>query len=92
MPRNYRSVPDLIKQGYMIAQMDDQSAGEPWALPQGLRAQFDDAFARLRTAQQDVETARATKKNAVAQAEEAQRRTRSALTDLKQFIRVVADE
>ena len=90
----YHSLSDLLNQGYLIARADDAAvaANQPWAFPQNLRDEFNQAFAEFRARQQECEDARNKKEEAVKFAGIARDKAEKSLTQLKQFIRAVADK
>ena len=92
MPRNYKTVNQLIEQGYMIIDANTKYAGEAWELTPELVALFNPAFLELRTAQAAVENIRIEKEAAVKRAQLERDRIEHSIARLKQYILVVADK
>jgi len=92
MPRTYKSVNQLIEQGYRISESNVQYAGEAWEIVDPLLTEFETAFEALRTAQALCQTTRIDKEAAVEKAKLAREAMEHSLVRLKRFIGVVADE
>jgi len=92
MPRNYKTVSQLIEQGYMITDANVKYAGEPWELTTELEGMFTPAFIALRDAQAVVENIRIEKEALAKRNRDARKDIEHSLARLKQFILVVADE
>jgi len=88
----YKSVNQLIEQGYHISESNVQYAGEAWEIVDPLLTEFDDSFDALRTAQALCMTTRIDKEAAVEKAKLAREAMEHSLVRLKRFIGVVADE
>lgn len=88
----YKSISDLITQGYKIIDSNTIFAGEPWEIVDPLLTEFETAFYNLRDAQSLCLNLRVEKKAAADKVKIARKDIDHAISRLKRFIKYIADE